>query len=213
MFFPSTIIVSSDQSSALTEITRICSQVGNPYQSNNPDLFIVDQNSGWAIDTIRDLTKFFSRRPYQHTCKVAVILDAQKLSTEAQSVLLKTLEEPGEGNYILLTTPAAHSLLATILSRCHIISLVHPAIDPIYDAIIFDSDPKTSLFAVDQLLSNHDKNSILMWLDQKIRYYQHELVITAQTNNAVLVQKLIRCKDMINANVDPKSALDSFFLQ
>ena len=49
--------------------------------------------------------------------RVVLITDAQHLSLEAQSALLKTLEEPDDSTLFLLTAPNTQSLLPTIVSR------------------------------------------------------------------------------------------------
>jgi DNA polymerase III subunit delta' len=50
--------------------------------------------------------------------KVAIIREAEKLNNSSQSVLLKTLEEPGEGLTLILVTNDKSRLFPTILSRC-----------------------------------------------------------------------------------------------
>lgn len=212
MLFPSTIISGSPSRAVSEEISRLCQELGTNYNSNNPDLLVIDQTTGWAIDTVRDLIHFLSRRPIQHAVKVAIIDQAQNLSTEAQSVLLKTLEEPGEGNYLILTTPNFHSLLPTILSRCYLITLQSHSAKPNTTPVSVSTNPQINLASVDELLLSTDKAGVLDWFDNQIRCYQQELTKTGDYQTSLILQKLIKAKDMVNANVDPKSALDWFFL-
>jgi DNA polymerase-3 subunit delta' len=60
--------------------------------------------------------------PFEGRCRVFVIDGAEHLSTEAANCLLKTLEEPVGGVFILLTTND-RLLPATVVSRCQRLEL------------------------------------------------------------------------------------------
>ncbi len=80
------------------------------------DLVSIEKNEEIEIDEIRDLQQkisFKSRGPF----KVAIIDNAELLNFEAQSSLLKTLEEPRGNIVIILITEYPNSLVKTILSR------------------------------------------------------------------------------------------------
>lgn len=50
--------------------------------------------------------------------KVFIVDEAELLNATGQNALLKTLEEPTEGTYLILVTSSEHRLLPTIRSRC-----------------------------------------------------------------------------------------------
>lgn len=50
--------------------------------------------------------------------RIAIILDADKLRTDAANAFLKLLEEPGGNTVFILTTDRIDHILPTILSRC-----------------------------------------------------------------------------------------------
>lgn len=58
------------------------------------------------------------RTPVEGVAKVFVIDEAELLEEVAQDALLKTLEEPPPGTYIILVTSRPQDLLPTIRSRC-----------------------------------------------------------------------------------------------
>jgi DNA polymerase-3 subunit delta' len=60
-------------------------------------------------------------QPLVATRKVAIILDADHLSTEAANCLLKTLEEPPAGAVIILVGTSLERQLPTIRSRCRVV--------------------------------------------------------------------------------------------
>lgn len=56
--------------------------------------------------------------------RVIVIPDAQKLTTEAQNALLKSLEEPPRDTMVVLTVDNLHNLLPTVVSRAQTIPVL-----------------------------------------------------------------------------------------
>ncbi|MCE9591269.1 MAG: hypothetical protein K8S99_12170 [Planctomycetes bacterium] len=50
--------------------------------------------------------------------KVVVVDEAELIDARGQNLLLKTLEEPPAGTYVVLVTSSEHELLPTIRSRC-----------------------------------------------------------------------------------------------
>ena len=90
--------------------------------NNNPDFMIIspDGNS-IKIEQIRDLQKSIQEKPIISSKKVYIIDDADKMTSEAQNCLLKTLEEPPEFATIILIGSNESSFLSTIKSRCMIL--------------------------------------------------------------------------------------------
>ena len=70
------------------------------------------------IEQVRELQKELSRTPHFGKMKVAIIDDADRLTTSAQNALLKTLEESNENIVIILVCHNQEKILATIKSRC-----------------------------------------------------------------------------------------------
>lgn len=70
------------------------------------------------VDQIRSLREFAIGTRQQAPAKVGVLYSAHALNTQAANALLKTLEEPAPGNFLLLITEYPGRLLPTIRSRC-----------------------------------------------------------------------------------------------
>jgi DNA polymerase-3 subunit delta' len=72
------------------------------------------------VDQVRELCHALSMRPFDPASggQVAVVAEADRLTTEAMNCLLKTLEEPPAGTHLVLVTDRPHMLLPTIRSRC-----------------------------------------------------------------------------------------------
>ena len=72
------------------------------------------------IAQIRNIKNFLGRKSINSEKKIVLITNAHLLNEAASNCLLKTLEEPSNGIFILLTSKLNH-LLDTIISRCQII--------------------------------------------------------------------------------------------
>ena len=72
------------------------------------------------IAQIRNIRTFLGQKSIHSEKKIVLILDAHLLNEAASNCLLKTLEEPNNGIFILLTSKL-NLLLDTIISRCQIV--------------------------------------------------------------------------------------------
>ncbi|MBF0470967.1 MAG: DNA polymerase III subunit delta' [Gammaproteobacteria bacterium] len=71
------------------------------------------------VDQIRQLLERFALVSRHGETKVAIIERSEMMNLSAANALLKTLEEPTKGTYLILMTEAPSRLLSTIRSRCH----------------------------------------------------------------------------------------------
>ena len=71
-----------------------------------------------SVDQIRELIQTVNLKPTEADWKVAVIVAADRLNTQAANAFLKTLEEPPSRSILILLTAEPQQLLETILSRC-----------------------------------------------------------------------------------------------
>jgi DNA polymerase-3 subunit delta' len=70
------------------------------------------------IDPVRALIVAAAYRPFEGRRRVIIIDDADRLNVEAQSALLKSLEEPGPSSVFILVSSKPETLLPTVRSRC-----------------------------------------------------------------------------------------------
>jgi DNA polymerase III subunit delta' len=90
----------------------------------HPDLrWLQPEGSNIKIDAVRELDTFAYGTAQMGQRKVAVIEDAHFLNTHAANALLKTLEEPPAGTYVILTSCHQRRLIPTIRSRCQMLQL------------------------------------------------------------------------------------------
>jgi len=208
--FPSTLIIAKNKETIDKKINEICSFLNHQFNQNNPDILLINQDSGWGIDQIRKINNFLSQKPFSHQSKITIVLEVQNLNTEAQNALLKNLEEPGNNNYLILSANKIKSILPTIISRCQTVKVSEPPKTDNKNQIIITGNLSKDLALSEKL--GKDKEMILPLLESELYFYQQELVNNPDQKTRILIEKIIKAIQMINSNVDPKNALDYVFL-
>jgi DNA polymerase-3 subunit delta' len=103
---------------------RTCRMVDS---GNHPDLHrLAPSGAGAQIGIggpdrprgVRDLVGELALLPVEGGLRIAIIEEAHRLNEDAQSALLKTLEEPAPGVVLLLCAEEEERLLPTVRSRC-----------------------------------------------------------------------------------------------
>ncbi len=89
-------------------------------RSSNLEKTIKSGSEIIKIAQIRNIKTFLGQKSINSEKKIVLIIDAHLLNEAASNCLLKTLEEPSNGIFILLTSKL-NLLLDTIISRCQII--------------------------------------------------------------------------------------------
>lgn len=102
---------------------RSCKQAIN---RNHPDIIYVshDKPNVISVDNIREqINADIAIKPYSGNYKIYIVDDAQKMNTQAQNALLKTLEEPPQYAVLILLATNVEMMLQTILSRCVVMNI------------------------------------------------------------------------------------------
>src|SRR5215470_6510583 len=98
-----------------------CPACASVHASTHPDLTIVAPESGKqsvVIDQVRELQHLFILKPVSGDRKIAMLDDAHLLTAQAQSALLKLVEEPPGNALLILLTVNSATLSRPLLSRC-----------------------------------------------------------------------------------------------
>lgn len=123
------------------EACGICASCGYVRQGTHPDLQRVEPISyddegnptpadAINVDRVRELIAFSQLSPHRQRAKVGLIAPAEAMNAAAANALLKTLEEPPPGTFLLLVSHQPSRLPPTIVSRCRRL----PAPEPDRDA-------------------------------------------------------------------------------
>lgn len=81
------------------------------------------KKASFGVDEVREVIDEVYKKPFEGDKKVIIIHDGNKLTVQAQNALLKTIEEPPSGVYIILLCESLELILDTIKSRCEIYKL------------------------------------------------------------------------------------------
>ena len=101
-----------------------------------PNLEETDGTKEIGIDQIRQLQQSSILKPFEGSCRVFIIDGAERLSQEAGNALLKILEEPPPQVVLILLARDEERLLATLRSRCQIISLHRMTTEELIQALM-----------------------------------------------------------------------------
>ncbi len=148
--------------------------VANEIGARGTDLREVDSADFRGIDTIREIRKQSAYKPLEGPCRVWILDECHKLTGDAQTALLKALEDTPSHVYYILCTTEPEKLLKTIRGRCsqYQVNLLsdremfkllkkvtraekEKLSKEIYDVIIQDSmgHPRNALQILDQVLA------------------------------------------------------------
>jgi DNA polymerase-3 subunit delta' len=103
-----------------------CHSCRQALSDNQPDIIYVshEKPNTISVDDIRaQVNGDVAIKPYSSRYKVYIINEAEKMTTQAQNAILKTLEEPPEYAVIIMLTSNVNALLPTILSRCVVLNM------------------------------------------------------------------------------------------
>jgi len=163
-------------------------------QAIHPDILIVEpeviEKNGVkkeleiGIDQARKIQQM-SLFPYQAPYKIALIDQAEKMTTEASNCLLKTLEEPLGRAILILITAEPQLLLTTIVSRCQLIKFLPVSEEEISSGIVPATEsPGQSLKKIIRLANGRPGLAI--------QYLENPALLQAQVRIINQLEKLIK---------------------
>lgn len=101
---------------------------------SHPDVIVLEKGAPLVptdtktvipVSDVKEMTRRISLQGYENNGHIVLIHRAEDMNEASQNKLLKTLEEPPEGTFFLLTCRNTDLLLPTIVSRCRPLKL-HP---------------------------------------------------------------------------------------
>ncbi|TRX56651.1 DNA polymerase III subunit delta' [Thalassomonas sp. M1454] len=167
---------------------------------SHPDIQIIDNGDKTiGVDLVRQASQFFQKTAQLGQNKVVIIKSSEYMTEAAANALLKTLEEPTQNSFLLLTCNDADLLLPTIISRCSQIQIQPPVgqelADLVDDKSILHDFSNINQFA--ELTDDFTKQAYLEFNQQLILWLQnfadYSQLMTLFNNNNQSLRWLVDC--------------------
>jgi DNA polymerase III subunit delta' len=107
-----------------------CAECALSRAGNHPDVHWVrplEDKKTIGVDQVREVCEQLAMTSMRRGYRVAIVTPAERMTTQAQNALLKTLEEPAPRTVIVLVTARPSALLPTLRSRCQRVEVARPA--------------------------------------------------------------------------------------
>ncbi len=202
MAFPSIIFQTSNTQSAVRLI---------PFQrkENNPDLIEVNKDStGITIEMIRELQATFIEKPFFESHKLIIIYGAESMNLVCQNALLKFLEEPPSFIQCVLVTHAPATLLATIRSRCQLITddQAEPLKSTLPSLAVLQMASMTEIMDIASQVK--ERAVATAYILQLINELQQQLELSVEPRQVKSLQVLQQAYIMLNSNTNVKLVME-----
>ena len=173
------------------------------------------EKSSFGVDDVRYIIEEVYKKPFEKDKKVIIIHEGNKLTIQAQNALLKTIEEPPKGVYIIILCESLELILDTIKSRCEIYKLKPLTKSELYEYI------KIKKFNYDE---NEIKSAIAFsegvpgridryFNDDKLRELRNNIVILIKNLNKNDLEDILQQEESFsNLKNDKEEVLNIFGL-
>jgi DNA polymerase III delta prime subunit len=159
-------------------------------------------------------------KPFQERVQIAMILDAKKLTTQAQNAFLKTLEDSSDTTIYILVAGNEKELLPTIVSRSKKVyskSVKEKGNKKLEEEVCFGNDDLIYCFSVFEKIAK-DKTKTLEYLDTYLNTLQEELRNGIKEGISIedITEKISLVnitKGQVNANGNRRLLLENLYLQ
>jgi len=190
-----------------------CHSCKQALSANHPDIIRVthEKPNSVGVDDVRDqINNSVWVKPYSSPYKVYIMNEAEKMTTQAQNALLKTLEEPPEYVVILLLTTNVNMLLSTIQSRCVVLNMKPVSDELVRDFII--NEYGISMYKADECAAfargNIGKARLLATSEEFDKVRQEAIALFRCINEMDLSGVIEAVKNITNYNFDINDYLD-----
>ena len=173
------------------------------------------EKSSFGVDDVRDIIEEVYKKPFEKDKKVIIIHEGNKLTIQAQNALLKTIEEPPKGVYIIILCESLELILDTIKSRCEIYKLKPLTKSELYEYIKIkkfnydENEIKSSIAFSEGVTGRIDR----YFNDDKLRELRNNIVILIKNLNKNDLEAILQQEESFsNLKNDKEEVLNIFGL-
>ncbi|MBI2356518.1 hypothetical protein HYV12_00455 [Candidatus Dojkabacteria bacterium] len=186
-----------------------------------PDIhYLTTVENSLGIEEVKKFVQSMMFKPFQEIYQIAIIDNAEKLTTEAQNSLLKTLEESGDSTVFFLLTSSEGLLLDTIRSRGSLYygDMGNNHFESEVVGSFLELDTAHRLRFVEKLGAEKERDEIVLFLNSLLEKYKVEFEegIVKGERNPSIVKKISEIEgtlEAIKGNVNKKLALYNMVVQ
>ena len=173
------------------------------------------EKSSFGVDDVRDIIEEVYKKPFEKDKKVIIIHEGNKLTIQAQNALLKTIEEPTKGVYIIILCESLELILDTIKSRCEIYKLKPLTKSELYEYIkikkfnYYENEIKSAIAFSEGVPGRIDR----YFNDDKLRELRNNIVILIKNLNKNDLEAILQQEESFsNLKNDKEEVLNIFGL-
>ena len=173
------------------------------------------EKSSFGVDDVRDIIEEVYKKPFEKDKKVIIIHEGTKLTIQAQNALLKTIEEPPKGVYIIILCESLELILDTIKSRCEIYKLKPLTKSELYEYIkikkfnYYENEIKSAIAFSEGVPGRIDR----YFNDDKLRELRNNIVILIKNLNKNDLEAILQQEESFsNLKNDKEEVLNIFGL-
>lgn len=181
------------------------------------EITVLENKEEIGIEQIRELRRYLSLSSHSSPYKIAIIDEAERMTSEAANALLKTLEEPRGNTVLILITSIPSALPDTIVSRCEEIKFRAGSLDKISKDFIKKEyidileKPLNDIFKFIEKI-HKNKTEIFNLLDSWLFWFRERMLDDAKYVR--IVKEIQRTKNLVlNTNVNKRLALENLVLE
>ena len=171
--------------------------------------------ASFGVDDVRNIIEEVSKKPFEGDKKVVIIHEGNKLTIQAQNALLKTIEEPPKGVYIIILCESLELILDTIKSRCEIYKLTPLTKEELYEYIKIkefnysENEIKSAIAFSEGIPGRIDR----YFNDDKLRELRNNIVILIKNLNKNDLEAILQQEESFsNLKNDKEEVLNIFGL-
>jgi DNA polymerase III delta prime subunit len=217
------IIVNKSKDSQKEQLKILLKRIFNKDLKESPDIHVLnpEKNNSIGIEEVKELQKAMRYKPFQEEKQVGIILQAEKLTTQAQNALLKTLEETTETSSYILCVDNVRNLLPTIKSRGIVIysssQIEKTSVEEDLENFL-DLDPLEQFNIIEKY--SEDKDSSLSFINSLEERFRKRLELDIKNGNIDSSQKNLsflktvqKSREKISANCNRRLTLEAMVVE
>ncbi len=190
----------------------------------SPDIHVLNPKgeNSIGIEAVKEFQKSMRFKPFQEEIQVGIILQAEKLTTQAQNTLLKTLEDSSNTSAFILCVDNERNLLPTIKSRGIVIYSKSQIDKPTKEQKEFDGflelNPLEQFNIIEEYSKEKDSSLLLISTLEDIFRARLELDIKngnidSSQKNLSFLKTVQKSREKITANCNRRLTLEALVVQ